>query len=264
MSVPAGPWYIDDVLTFYQTAHDPTSGGAVDADAPPDYRIYEVETGTAILTGSMALLDSGNTAGLYSESVTLSAANGFEVGKTYVIYREVVVDGVTDTAEESFKVIAVPAGAGLSAQDVRDAMKLAPTPSPAPDEDSIDDTLAEIQAQTDQLTFTVPDLLDVNVKAIADETNAAVMLERHTRILGHFTADAGATTTVIPLKAISPTPSVLNQLRGRVIVFFSDAATGGVRIQASRITASASDGSSLTVSPVLTTAPAEDDEGMIV
>lgn len=117
MSVGAGPWYIDDLLTFYQTAHDPATGGAVDADSAPTYRVYEHETGAAILTGSMALLDSSNTAGLYSEQITLSAANGFEVGKSYVVYREVVVDGVTDTAEDSFKVIATPADAVAAIAD---------------------------------------------------------------------------------------------------------------------------------------------------
>lgn len=77
--------YIDDTLTFYAQFTDPATGAAADATGSPAYRVYEEETGTAILTGSMALLDDANTVGLYSEQITLSAANGFEVGKDYVV-----------------------------------------------------------------------------------------------------------------------------------------------------------------------------------
>lgn len=78
-------WAIDDVLTFYVNTHDPDTGSESDTDSVPSYRVYENETGTAILTGSMAKLDDSNTTGFYSEAVTLSAANGFEAGKCYAI-----------------------------------------------------------------------------------------------------------------------------------------------------------------------------------
>jgi len=81
-----GRWEIDDLLTFACNTHAVATGVATDADAVPSYRVYEDETGTPILTGTMALLDSANTAGFYSEQITLSAANGFEVGKSYTIY----------------------------------------------------------------------------------------------------------------------------------------------------------------------------------
>ncbi len=109
MSLPEGPWYIDDDFVFYQTAHDPATGGAVEtADSPPTFRVYEKQTGTAIIVETMALLDSGNTKGLYSAGFPLLATTGFEVDKAYVVYREVVVGGVTDTAEESFKILTDP------------------------------------------------------------------------------------------------------------------------------------------------------------
>jgi hypothetical protein len=101
---------IDEYLTFTVNTHN-TSGVAADADAVPSYRIYEDETGTAIVTGTMAKLDDANTVGFYSERLQLTAANGFEVGKDYTIYVAVVVAGITATTSHLFKVlpIAVPA-----------------------------------------------------------------------------------------------------------------------------------------------------------
>lgn len=103
-----GQWEIDDALTFTATTHDPTTGVATDADAVPSYRVYEDETGTAILTGSMALLDSSNTDGFYSEQITLSTANGFEASKSYSIIKTASVGGVTGNAVDTLQITAVP------------------------------------------------------------------------------------------------------------------------------------------------------------
>jgi len=105
MGVGAGPWYIDDTLTFTVNTHTVTTGAATDADAVPSYRVYEDETGTAILTGNTAKLDDANTTGFYSEQLTLSAANGFEVGKSYSIYVAATVNSVAATQSFNFKVI---------------------------------------------------------------------------------------------------------------------------------------------------------------
>lgn len=83
---------IDDYLTFGITTHDPDTGVVTDADSAPAYRIYEDETSTAILTGTMAKLDDANTTGFYTERVAITAANGFEDGKSYTIYIEATVD----------------------------------------------------------------------------------------------------------------------------------------------------------------------------
>ena len=99
-----GSYAIDDLLTFYVNTHTPSTGAAVDADAVPGYRVYEDETGTPLLTGSMALLDDANTVGFYSEQITLSAANGFEVGKSYCIRCTLVVGGVTGVDLKTFQV----------------------------------------------------------------------------------------------------------------------------------------------------------------
>ena len=102
MGIPSGPFYVDDLLTFTSNTHTVTTGAATDADSVPTYRIYEDETGTAILTGSMAKLDDASTLGFYSEQVTLSAANGFEVGKCYSVYITAAVNSVTATKSENF------------------------------------------------------------------------------------------------------------------------------------------------------------------
>jgi hypothetical protein len=104
-----GTWQIDDLVTFYVNTHTPSTGAATDADSAPAYRVYEHETATPILTGTMALLDDANTTGFYSEQITLSAANGFEIGKSYSIYIAATVGGVTGTMHHQLQVeAAVP------------------------------------------------------------------------------------------------------------------------------------------------------------
>ena len=82
-------------LTFSICTHDADTGALTDTSAPPAYRVYEDETATAILTGTMAVLDTANTTGFYTEQVACTTANGFEVGKSYTIYIEAIVDGIT-------------------------------------------------------------------------------------------------------------------------------------------------------------------------
>lgn len=95
---------IDNVLVFTADTHTATTGAATDADSPPTYRIYEGETSTPILTGTMALLDDANTTGFYSESITVSAANGFEEGKTYIIRVTATVNSVASAKSHNFYV----------------------------------------------------------------------------------------------------------------------------------------------------------------
>lgn len=89
-----GSFDIDDNLTFYATTSRFDTGNGTDADSAPTYRVYEEETATPLLTGSMALLDSSNTAGFYSEQIALTTANGFERSKCYAIYLAGTVNSV--------------------------------------------------------------------------------------------------------------------------------------------------------------------------
>jgi hypothetical protein len=94
---------LGDNLTFSVCVHDPTSGALTDADSAPAYRVYETETGTAILSGTMAVLDDGNTTGFYTEEIACTTANGFEAGKSYSIYIAATVDGVTGGIAYGFR-----------------------------------------------------------------------------------------------------------------------------------------------------------------
>ena len=97
---------IGDNLVFSICTHDPDTGVLTDTavDDLPTYRIYEDETATAILNGSMSKLDGSNTTGFYTELIEVTAANGFEAGKTYTIYIEATVDSDTGGIAYSFKV----------------------------------------------------------------------------------------------------------------------------------------------------------------
>jgi len=89
---------IGKTLTFSITTHDPDTGILTDADAVPDYWVYEDETGVSINANTpdedvMAKLDDAHTTGFYAETLTCSAANGYKNGKTYTIYIEATVAG---------------------------------------------------------------------------------------------------------------------------------------------------------------------------
>jgi len=94
MGCPAAV-YLGDNLVFSICTHDPDTGHLTDADTAPTYRIYEEETSTAILTGTMAKLDDANTTGFYTELIACTSANGFEAGKSYTVYIEATVDSDT-------------------------------------------------------------------------------------------------------------------------------------------------------------------------
>lgn len=116
--------YIDDVATVYITASQFSTGASFDATGSPAYRIYEGTTDTPIQTGSFAALDDANTTGLYAFSTTLSTANGYEVGKTYLVYATATVDGVTaHTKAAEFVVRANPATESGTASAVWDTLR---------------------------------------------------------------------------------------------------------------------------------------------
>lgn len=99
-----GSWKIDDYLTFVVNTHKASTGAATDGDGVPIFRIYEDETATPIVTGSMALLDDANTTGFYSERVQLTAGSGFGKGKSYNVYIEVTVNSIVGTISHNFQI----------------------------------------------------------------------------------------------------------------------------------------------------------------
>jgi hypothetical protein len=128
-----GSWAIDDVLTFSVNTHSFSTGVATNADSVPTYRVYEDNTQTPILTGSMSAFDPGNAVGQYVAQITLSAASGFEVGKTYTIRISATVGGVTGACVRTFQMGAkvnttLIAGTAQTARDIGNAL-----PAAAPD-----------------------------------------------------------------------------------------------------------------------------------
>lgn len=97
---------LEQSIVFYANTHDFTTSGApaTDSASPPTYRVYENETTSPILDSSMALLDSGNTAGYYSETLALTVASGFELGKSYSIYMSATTGGVVNTGHHQFQI----------------------------------------------------------------------------------------------------------------------------------------------------------------
>lgn len=103
-----GNWQIDDFLTFVAQTFD-RRGRNADAGGTINYRVYEDETTTPILTGTMAFLDPGNTEGFYSEQIQLTAANGFERGKSYNVRLHVLID--TNTVSATYHTFQIGANA---------------------------------------------------------------------------------------------------------------------------------------------------------
>lgn len=99
-----GSWKIDDFVTFDVTIHTPATGSEVDPDSAPTYRVYEDETTTPIVTGTMAKLDDSNTVGFYSERFQATAASGFEKGKRYTILVHGIVDTVGGNTTKNFQI----------------------------------------------------------------------------------------------------------------------------------------------------------------
>ena len=171
-----GSWKINDYLTFPANTHNASTGAATDADSVPTYRLYEDETATPILTGSMALLDSTNTAGFYSERIQLTAANGFEKGKSYTLYITATVSSVAGTMSQTFQIEA-EVDANIVSDKTDYALSTTP-PTAAAIRSEIDTNstqLAAIVADTAELqTDDVPGLiaaLDTLIDAIKAKTD---------------------------------------------------------------------------------------------
>lgn len=101
---------VENSLTFAICTHDPDTGELIDTDFAPAYRVYEDETAVPVRTGAMVKLDDVNTIGFYTERIACNSASGFEDRKTYTIYIEATVDGVTGGISYAFVVMAALPG----------------------------------------------------------------------------------------------------------------------------------------------------------
>jgi len=99
-----GELRLDQGSTFTWAIRNPANNQAADPDSNPSYRVYEEETGTPILTGTMTKLDDAGTTGFVSEKIACNAANGFQRGKSYNIYGECAVGGATITKSWNLRI----------------------------------------------------------------------------------------------------------------------------------------------------------------
>ncbi len=85
-----------DQITLDFTVHLPTTGAVSDADALPTVEIWEDDTDTT-LAGGTVTKRVGKT-GNYRVAVAATAANGFEVGKSYNVVVTVIAGTITAKA----------------------------------------------------------------------------------------------------------------------------------------------------------------------
>ena len=106
-----GTFNIDEYVPIHITTSQ-FSTGALLTTANAQYRIYEETNGTFSTTevvGPTSLtMDFDGQTGLHVGSVQLSAANTFEVGKSYVIFVEATVDSVVAGTSHGFRIRAAP------------------------------------------------------------------------------------------------------------------------------------------------------------
>lgn len=106
------------LLIEAQTSNVATTGAAVDADSAPTFEVFEDTTDTDMGVGGSMTKRTSKT-GDYRAQITLSAANGFEVGKMYEVSVTAIVGGVTykDTAA-IFRVTAAEGTTGVPPVDI--------------------------------------------------------------------------------------------------------------------------------------------------
>jgi hypothetical protein len=97
-----GSWDIDDVLRVHIQTSSVTTGAATDADAAPSWRVYEDDTATPVTTGTFSTLNAQT--GFYVAAITLAAAIGYEVGKSYAIRTQATVASIIGADVHSFQI----------------------------------------------------------------------------------------------------------------------------------------------------------------
>lgn len=250
----ATSWKIDDLYTFTTSTNG--SAGIVDADSVPTYRIYEDETGTAVLTGSMAKLDDAGTTGFYSEQVTLSAANGFEKGKSYNIIICAAISSTTACATDIFQI-----EMEVDANVVSD--KTGYTASTVSDKSGYS-LAADQSAVTIGTTNTV-----TNGVTLADDAITATKIAAGAFGLSEIGSTGGTVTTgsCDPNTTLTfdtdMTQAGVNHWKDAFITFKDDTTTVELRGQTKVITSSAVNGC-LTVRGGFTVAPASGDTFVII
>jgi len=108
---------LDEVIYFDIVTSNPTTGAAQDADSTPTFEVFEESTDTDIGVGGNFTKRTSKT-GNYRGSFTISAANGFEVGKWYNIIASATVDTIdAKSPVKNFRVVLAESIAGVVKSD---------------------------------------------------------------------------------------------------------------------------------------------------
>lgn len=108
---------LNEVVYFDAITSDYT-GANVNADSTPTFAVYEEDTDTDIGVGGNMTQRTALT-GQYRGSFTMSAANGFEVGKFYSVIGSATVNGITGKADLlSFRCCSAEAVVGSIVADI--------------------------------------------------------------------------------------------------------------------------------------------------
>lgn len=95
---------LDDVIAFNIQLTD-GYGSPAAATGTPAYAFYKNNEAMDGISGSLTQIES--LTGFYGASMALSAANGFEVDKTYTVRMTAVVDGITVVKVVDFTITAI-------------------------------------------------------------------------------------------------------------------------------------------------------------
>jgi hypothetical protein len=113
LSVP-----LDEVVHFDVVMHSPSTGGISDGDSAPTFDVFEEATDTPILD-DQTMTKRTSLTGNYRGTFTASAANGFEVGKFYIVIATGTVGGVTGKVPALiFRLMPAEASAGVPKVDL--------------------------------------------------------------------------------------------------------------------------------------------------
>jgi hypothetical protein len=253
LSVP-----LDEVVHFDADTSSTTTGGESNADSTPVFRVYEEDNDTAILGPTNMTLRTGLTGG-YRGTFTASAANGFDVGKWYIVKAFGTVGGVNGKAtvlifrltpaESSAGVPKVDpshwGGTAVGSTEVRaniiniagsavsqsggllnaNVTQVSGDSTAADNLEAILDGTGGVTLVASAFTLTTP--ITANMTQISGDTTAADTLEAmlDSQITG--TADSGTTTTMVDS---ARTEADADYWAGSWIMFTSGTISGQTRL----------------------------------
>lgn len=101
--------------------------------------------------------------------------------------------------------------------------------------------------------------IKVDLQSINADATSAASLAKTTRAIGRGTCTTGGSTTSIVTSAFTPSGSVADKFKGRIVTFDADTTTANLQGQSTDITANTSAANPTFTVSALTTAPASGD-----